>query len=46
MLSSTVFNPPGLIKYYAENVSKLAACAPMFFVDTGPDASVIPGEFD
>jgi hypothetical protein len=46
MFSLTGFTAPGLIKYYTENLSKLAACTPVFFVDTGSDASVIPGEFD
>jgi len=46
MFTSTSFAAPGSMKYYAKNLSKLAACAPVFFVDTGPDTSAIPGEFD
>ena len=46
MFSFTGFTALGSMKYYAENLSKLAACAPVFFVDTGPDASAIPREFD
>jgi len=46
MFSFTGFTALGSMKYYAENLSKLAACTPVFFVDIGPDASVMPGEFD